>query len=67
MISLRPIYRIVRFDLSVRRIRGSNVPTAVNLLRTCKIIITVIMSAIMCMKDAAPWKMMVLPTSMLRA
>jgi hypothetical protein len=42
-------------------------PTAVNLDLTCKIIITVILSAKICMKDAAPSKMMVFATSMFRA
>lgn len=36
-----------------------NLPTAVNLLRTCMIMITVMMSAQMCAKPAAPWKIIV--------
>lgn len=46
--------------------RRADEPTAVNLLRTCIIMITVIMSAIMCTKSTAPWNMIVLASSMLR-
>ena len=42
-------------------------PTAVNLDRTCKIMMTVMLSAKICMKDAAPSKMMVLATSIFLA
>lgn len=45
---------------------SSDIPTAVNFERTCMIIIVVIMSAKMCVKSEAPWKMMVFATSTVR-
>ena len=42
-------------------------PTAVNLDRTCKIMITVMLSAMICIKDAAPSNIMVFATSIFRA
>lgn len=44
-----------------------NIPTAVNLPLTCRIIITVITSARMCIALAAIWKMMVFASSIFRA
>jgi len=46
---------------------GYYLPTAVNFPRTCKIMVTVMIRATMCMALAAPWKMMVLASSILRA
>lgn len=40
-----------------------NVPTAVNFDRTCIIMIAVMIRARMCMKSAAPWKIMVFASS----
>lgn len=67
MISLRPIYRTVNVNNPEDDLEVSNVPTAVNLLLTCKIMITVMINAEMWAKDAAPWKIIVLANSMFRA
>ena len=40
---------------------------AVNLLRMWRIMMTSMTRATMCMKDAAPWKIMVFASSMFRA
>lgn len=45
----------------------ANLPTAVNLDLTCKIIITVMTSAIICINEAAPSKIIVLANSIFRA
>ncbi len=47
--------------------QAGRIPTAVNLPRTCRTMVTVITRAMMCIALAAPWKMMVLASSMLRA
>jgi hypothetical protein len=69
VISFRPIYRNININDPQGRFEAGfgNVPTAVNLLLTCRIMITVIINAEMWAKDAAPWKMIVLANSIFRA
>ena len=66
MISLRPISKC-QYDHQPNSSRRKYIPIAVNLLRICKIIITSMTKATICMKEAAPWKIMVLASSMFRA